>query len=106
MKIKILDRILVALAGLLILLGCAALIPACDVVADVGTDHGYLPVLDDRLQGVEIVGEISLGVHEIPLRILKRLKRQDSRSRAEIVNTCHNLSCSHSVTADAERPHR
>lgn len=30
--------------------------------------HGYLPVLDDRLQGVEIMGEISLGLHEIPLK--------------------------------------
>ena len=30
--------------------------------------HGYLPVLEDRLQGVEILGEINLGHHEIPLR--------------------------------------
>jgi len=29
---------------------------------------GYLPVLDDRLRGVEILGEIKLGNHEIPLR--------------------------------------
>jgi len=29
---------------------------------------GYLPVLDDRLRGVEIVGEINLGYHEIPLK--------------------------------------
>lgn len=28
---------------------------------------GYLPVLDNRLQGVVIVGEINLGYHEIPL---------------------------------------
>lgn len=30
--------------------------------------HGYLPVLEDRLHGVEIMGEINLGLHEIPLR--------------------------------------
>ena len=30
--------------------------------------QGYLPVLDDRIRGVEIVGEISLGVHDIPLK--------------------------------------
>lgn len=29
---------------------------------------GYLPVLDNRLQGVVIVGEINLGFHEIPLQ--------------------------------------
>mgnify|MGYP004524838077 FL=1 len=29
---------------------------------------GYLPVLEDRLHGVEIVGEINLGYHEIPLK--------------------------------------
>lgn len=28
---------------------------------------GYLPVLEDRIHGVEIVGEINLGYHEIPL---------------------------------------
>ena len=34
--------------------------------------HGYLPVLEDRLHGVEIMGEINLGLHEIPgaMRIL------------------------------------
>ena len=31
-------------------------------------NHGYLPVLDDRLQGVEVVGEINVGQHEIPLK--------------------------------------
>lgn len=31
-------------------------------------NKGYLPVLDNRLQGVVIVGEISLGYHEIPLQ--------------------------------------
>lgn len=30
--------------------------------------HGYLQVLDEKLQGVEIVGEINLGLHEIPLK--------------------------------------
>ncbi len=29
---------------------------------------GYLPVLEDRIRGVEIVGEINLGYHEIPLK--------------------------------------
>ena len=35
--------------------------------ADTDT-KGYLPILDTRLQGVVIVGEINLGFHEIPLR--------------------------------------
>lgn len=30
--------------------------------------HGYLPILDERIKGVEIVGEINLGLHEIPLK--------------------------------------
>jgi len=39
-------------------------------VSDYGKSEskGYLPVLDDRLRGVEIVGEINLGYHEIPLK--------------------------------------
>ena len=38
-------------------------------VSDNGTnaDKGLLPVLEDRIRGVDIVGEISLGYHEIPL---------------------------------------
>ena len=36
-------------------------------VSDNG-ERGYLPVLDDRLHGVEIMGEINLGYHEIPLK--------------------------------------
>lgn len=35
--------------------------------ADTDT-KGYLPILDNRLQGVVIVGEINLGFHEIPLQ--------------------------------------
>ncbi len=30
--------------------------------------RGYLPVLDDRLRSVVIMGEVSLGYHEIPLQ--------------------------------------
>ena len=39
-------------------------------VSDYGKTEskGYLPVLDDKLRGVEIVGEINLGYHEIPLK--------------------------------------
>jgi len=45
--------------------------------------HGFLPVLDDRLQGVEIVGEISLGRHEIPLsKIIGTRTAQRSNSFA------------------------
>lgn len=38
-------------------------------VSDHGTntDKGLLPVLEDRIRGVDIVGEINLGYHEIPL---------------------------------------
>lgn len=39
-------------------------------VSDYGKNEakGYLPVLEDRIRGVEIVGEINLGYHEIPLK--------------------------------------
>ncbi len=42
---------------------------------------GYLPVLDDRLRSIEVVGEISLGVHEIPLRKIVGT-RTEGRSNA------------------------
>jgi len=29
--------------------------------------RGYLPVLEDRMRGVDVLGEINLGYHEIPL---------------------------------------
>ena len=29
--------------------------------------HGYLPVLDERVQSVDVEGEINLGLHDIPL---------------------------------------
>lgn len=43
--------------------------------------HGYLPILDDLLQSVDTVGEISLGVHEIPLKKIIGT-RTDGRSNA------------------------
>lgn len=42
---------------------------------------GYLPVLDDRLRSIEVVGEVSLGVHEIPLRKIVGT-RTEGRSNA------------------------
>jgi basic membrane lipoprotein Med (substrate-binding protein (PBP1-ABC) superfamily) len=43
--------------------------------------RGYLPVLDDKLGSVELVGEISLGVHEIPLNKIAGT-RTEGRSNA------------------------
>ncbi len=43
--------------------------------------NGYLPILDDRLRSIEVVGEISLGVHEIPLRKIIGT-RTEARSNA------------------------
>jgi basic membrane lipoprotein Med (substrate-binding protein (PBP1-ABC) superfamily) len=43
-------------------------------VAERGETNGYLPVLDNLLKGTAIVGEISLGFHEIPLNAIAGTK--------------------------------
>ncbi|MDR2359837.1 MAG: BMP family ABC transporter substrate-binding protein [Oscillospiraceae bacterium] len=43
-------------------------------VTERGETNGYLPALDHMLKGVAIVGEISLGFHEIPLSAIAGTK--------------------------------